>query len=356
MPRRQKEERRILGPYRDGDEWRIVVIDPGAPAESRRTSCTNASKKKLEDLAQDFRYRWSELDEVTVESSLAMYKTSRMAKGTSDESITETIRRIRLMFADGSRRIDSLDENYCTESYETLVAIGTMEVATHQNLLIQARSWLRWCKKKGWIRENPLDEVESLGGTPNKGKDQHTINEAKKLNAWLRWRALRLDHAAIGCLMLQGMALRSGDVCKRIVRDVDANGTVLLMSGGKTPKSNRPRHVPVFLQPLLREIVRGRDLTAALFPNDDGTHHTKSWLKAAMKRFCRDAGVRYVCPHSLKGTAATVAKIVGKTAEETMEFLSHEDVRTHQEHYEDTDAVLAAQAAKLDDIMTEGEA
>ena len=351
MPRRRIEERRILGPYDDGNGWRIVVVDPRA--EKPRSSFTAPSKKEIDELTDDIKARWSELDDVTVESSLADYKVARMREGTTDASITESIRRIRLMFVDGEKPIAEITEAFCRESYDALTF--KVEVATHRNILSQARSWLRWCHKpKGWLRANPLDDVKGIG-KPNKGKPQHTGNEARKLHAWLKRKASKLDHAAIGVLMAQTMALRNGDVRNRIVRDVDLDATILHIDRAKSEKSQRPRVIPKFLRPSLLKLIEGRDGDAPLFPAEGGEFHTKSWLRAAMRRFCAAAEVRYIPPHGLKGTAGTVARVVGKTAEDVADFLSHEDVRT-QSHYVDDVAVADAQAAKLEDMMTEGEA
>lgn len=352
MPRRQKEERRILGPYRDGDEWRITVINPRATP--KRRSFTAASRSAILETAKDIRDGWSELDEITVAISLEQYKRARMRDDTTEKSIDETVRRIKLMFADDARLVSELTHEDCSAAYDALVDRGD-SAAYHRHILIQARSWLRWCVEvKKWLPSNPLDKVKGIGKI-KKGKTQHTGDEARKLNAWLTWRAQKLDHAAIGLLMAQTMALRNGDVRKRLVLDVDMNATVLRMAGGKTAKSNRPRSIPSKLQSVLRTIVKGRPLDAPLFPTDKGGFHTKTWLRAAMKRFCRDAGVRYVCPHSLKGTAGTVLNIVGGSAEQIADFLSHEEVRT-QEHYVDAGAAGDALQGRLEEMITEGEA
>ena len=73
------------------------------------------------------------------------------------------------------------------------------------------------------------------------------------------------------------------------------------------------------LQPLLRLLVAGRSPLQPLFPALDGGYHTRAWLLAALKRFCRDAGVPAVCVHALKGTAGKIA-----------DHLSHESERTTQ--------------------------
>jgi hypothetical protein len=72
------------------------------------------------------------------------------------------------------------------------------------------------------------------------------------------------------------MALRSGDISRRLVRDVDLDATVLRVYDGKTHKSNRPRKIPEVLQPMLRKLVsRPAALRAAVLDavHQDGAPH-----------------------------------------------------------------------------------
>ena len=83
---------------------------------------------------------------------------------------------------------------------------------------------------------------------------------------------------------------------------------------------------------MLRKLVEGRGSHEPLF-SIDGKHHTKAWLIAALKRFCRDAGVPYVCPHSLKGLAGSILATTGELADKIADHLSHEFSATSERHY-----------------------
>lgn len=348
MSRRRIEERRILGPYEEGNEWRIVVFDPRA--EKKRSSFKAPSKSAIDELIEDIQEGWSEVDAITVSIALKAYREALVRKGTTEASAKETVRRIGLMFSVSDRLVADLTEKNCSASYDALTqrkkANGKLvSVAFHRNILIQARSFTAWCVKvKKWMRSNPLADVKGLGKA-NKGKPQLTGDEARKLRAWLMGRVGGGDTTSLALMMVLTMALRQEDVCKRVVRDVDLDGTVLRVSDGKSEMSDRPRAIPTELQAALRKLVEGRTPFDPLFRAEHGKHHTKSWLRSAMKRFCKLAGVPYVCPHSLKGTAGTIAHIVGQTAEAVADYLSHEEVRT-QQHYVTPGVAEEAAAAR----------
>ena len=56
---------------------------------------------------------------------------------------------------------------------------GTRAVDTHRGTLSEARTFLGWCVKRGWLHENPLAKVEGVGRRRT-GKPQLTIEEARK--------------------------------------------------------------------------------------------------------------------------------------------------------------------------------
>ena len=80
--------------------------------------------------------------------------------------------------------------------------------------------------------------------------------------------------SALAIMMKQTMALRSSDLTRRVVRDIDLGGAQLQMSGGKTENSNRPRHIPTILQPFVRELIKDRPPFDPLFK----TPYTESGL------------------------------------------------------------------------------
>jgi integrase len=206
-----------------------------------------------------------------------------------------------------------------------------------------------------WLHVNPLASVKGVGRR-NAGKQQHTGDETRKLYAHCLARAESGDTAALGVLMALLMALRSGDISHRLVRDVDLDATVLRVYAGKTHKSNRPRKIPEVLQPMLRKLVAGREAFAPLFwtPYTETGHHTRRWLEKAMVRFCKAVDVPYVCPHALKGTAATLLAQTGELADRIADHLSHEEASTTAKHYVAKGAIDQGQVTRAFAVIAGG--
>lgn len=209
-----------------------------------------------------------------------------------------------------------------------------ISVDYHRGTLGYAKSFLGWAVEQGWLQANPLANVKGIGKL-SAGKRQHTGDEARRFFGHCLARAEEGDESALGILLTLLLALRNSDVCRRLVRDVDLDGTQLLVTRGKTAKSNRPRRIPAVLQPLMRRLVANRDPFEPLFlasHTEDG-HHTIDWLRKAMHRHCQAAGVPYICPHALKGTAGSVLAEMGELADRIADHLSHESSATTRRHY-----------------------
>jgi integrase len=287
----------------------------------------------------------------------AMYEK---VKGTTEISFKETIRRLRLFFPDLTLRLAQVTPTKAKTYYEafrqpTKRNGEVISVDYHRCALINARSLFSFAIEEGLLTENPFAKVKRIGRR-SAGKVQHTGDEVRRLFVHLVPRADGGDRAALGVLMALLMALRSGDITRRIVRDVDLDGTVLRVTGGKTRKSNRPRLIPALLQPMLRRLAEGRDPFEPLFrtPYTKSGHHTRRWLEEAMVKFCKAARVPYVCPHALKGTAGTLLAETGAAAEVIADHLSHQDASTTGRHYVAAGALEEAQAHRALRLITGG--
>jgi integrase len=295
-----------------------------------------------------------------VDEAIDAYQQFLREKGTGEVSYNETVRRLRLFFPDRSMPVARTTPERAKGYYEAfrqrLKPNGQpISVDYHRCALINARSFLSWTIEQGFLSANPLANVKGIGRR-NAGKPQHTGDETRKLYSLCLSKAEAGDRAALGVLMALLMALRSGDITRRLVRDVDLDGTVLRVEHGKTRKSNRPRRIPVVLQPMLRGLVKGRDPFEPLFktPYTNDGHHTRRWLETAMVKICAEVGVPYVCPHALKGTAGTLLADTGALADQIADHLSHEKVSTTEKHYVARGAFQAAQAERAFGVIAGG--
>jgi integrase len=364
MPTRQTASR-VCGPtwIESRQRWRLLIVKEGT-SEKDRESVTRWFRPEEKQLALDTKEEleagFARLSKTTVDEALTMYQEHLDTVGTSRVSYKETLRRLRLFFPDLQAPISRVTPERGKRFYESFRQRkkpngDDISVAYHRATLINARSFLSWCVEQGWLVENPLANVKGVGRR-NAGKVQHTGDETRKLYAYCLERARVGDEAALGVLMALLMALRSSDITRRVVRDVDLDATVLRVDRGKTEKSNRPRKVPAVLQPMLRRLAAGRIPFEPLFktPYTDSGFHTRRWLEEAMVRFCEAAEVLYVCPHALKGTAATLLAETGAAAEVIADHLSHEETSTTKKHYVAPGAAEAAQLERAFAVIAGG--
>lgn len=333
MPRRPNTRPRVLGPYQNGDRWQIVIIDPNAAdPQDRRVTRDAISKEDAEEAKGKIEKRWSQLDASTIGPAIDQYKEHLQSEGTGERSYNETIRRLKLFFPDHDARVSLLDADKCADLYDAFVARKRpdgkpISVDYHRNTLSESRSFLEWCVEQEWLKSNPLAKVKGRGKR-KKGKPQWTADEATKFNAWATFKARNGDSGALGVLIALLCGFRNSEVWKRQVRDLDRGGTVLNVPDTKTEKGKRVVEVPVLLQEPLKKIAEGKGPFDLLFG-----HHTNSWLRSALKRLCKQAGVPYIPPHGCRGTNGTMAATVHGLSQAVADYLGHESVRTTAEHY-----------------------
>lgn len=306
--------------------------------------------------------RLGRLEGTTFMVALDAFEIALRERGNLENSIVETMRRLRAFFDPVTcMQVARLRQEKAAELYVSFREGRAVD--HHRNALANAKGFMAWCmEERGWISESVLAKVKCVG-KKKRGKPQFTGDESQTWFAYLDAKAGKRgsvherqeSDAAIGLLMLLMMALRQGDVVKRLVRDVDLQGTVLRVSGGKTEKSNRPRKIPAQLQPLLRMITTGRDAHEQLFPGcTKGRAHTNHWLRKAQKRFCTAAGVPYIPPHGLKGTAASILADTGELADKIADHLSHTHKSMTERHYIAPGIVDGAQAERAFAVITGG--
>jgi integrase len=350
MGRRRDESNRVKGPtwIPSKKRWRIVVIatKPSTGNRERRTRWFDDAE--LAEVAkEEIEAGFHRLSTITTKQAIEQYREHLKEKGTVEVSYNETARRLHLFFPPSlavSRITPDRAKSYYEKFRKRARPDGKpISVAYHRAALINARSFLSWCVERGWLSLNPLAGVKGIGKRRSR-KQQLTGDEMRKLWAHCLPLAKRGDRAALGVLAAWLMALRSADLCRRLVRDVDLDATQLRIEDGKSEESNEPREIPEVLKPLFRKLAKGRPPFEPLFktPYTASGHHTRRWLEEAMVRFCRAAGVPYVCPHALKGQAGTILARKGVPGNEIAEYLSHTDEAISKRHYIKPGAMAAA--------------
>jgi integrase len=355
MPRRRDERARVLGPTwcKDKASWRATVLQPQADESGhRRTYRYFGDKNEAQDWIEETRAKLVRLSGVTIEQALTEYREHLRERDNKEESDDEKLRRLGKFFESVKRmQVSRLRPERGAELYASFR--DGRSVDYHRDSLSAAKGFLSWCINRGWITESPLAKVNGIA-KKNKGKLQFTGDECKRWLALCMAKAARRDSAsavrhsdaAIALMMLLLMALRQSDVLRRTVRDVDLDATVLRVSNGKTKKSNRPRWIPVQLRPFLKTITAGLPSSELLFGE-----RTISWLIKAQRRFCKEAGVPYVCPHGLKGTAGSVLAVTGELSDKIADHLSHDNSAITERHYIAPGILDGVQASRALEVL-----
>lgn len=234
-------------------------------------------------------------------------------------------------------------------------------VCTHRHALVTAKAFLGWCVKRRWLRVNPLAEVEGVG-TKNRGKEQPTIDEARLLWKVSLREAAQGDDGALAVAIALSMALRSGEIISRTVRDLDDKGPdglprMLRIADNagieyqtKTRRSKRPLAIPEELQPMLAARARDKLPAALIFTSATGGKQWVVWVNRQVRRLCRAAGIPEFCAHALRGFAATSLAESGASPQVVAGMLGHSGPGVTMAHYirpGTTEAVQQAQTLRV---------
>lgn len=351
---------RATGPYRSRGSWRVTTY----LADGTRVDRAWTTEREALDFRDGFNST-ARSNVQTVEEALERYEEHMIAKGNKPRSYAETMRRLRVFFAEPAKPLDHITVGLCQRAYDALVnaTVPVLDDAgkvigerpkykpdSHRNYLAESRSFLRWCVSQRWLRANPLDEVHGVGRRSH-GKAQLRIDEAR---AW-RTKALELARAgepgAIAAMMTLLMGMRTTEVVTREVRDLDDGGRLLWIPDSKTDAGRRTLEVPDDLRPLLRRQAGRRAGDAWLFPADvlgrlRTGRHDRKWPLTWVQTICAAAEVPRVTAHGMRGLIATLEMLRTGDLRGAAEALGHVDVDTTETSYAERGAAQGARARR----------
>ena len=290
----------------------------------------------------------------TVSEALTEYLDDKQAAGLKENSV-RTIRDKLLTFFPPEERL-TISRERAAEIYRTATTRlsryqRTVTAATHRAQLRCARAFYSWCIERGYLTDNPFSRVKGTGRV-NSGKLQLRLDEVRKLVDVMTSESAGGDNGATALLLQLVLGLRSSEILSRQVRDVDDGGRVLWIPDGKTRNARRRLSVPEELQPLVRRLIDGRAAEDLLFGEDRTRPYTSPVLWKRLRRLCQKAGVREVCPHSLRGLHSTLAIEAGSTSGAVIAQLGHSSFRTTERHYVDKDRYRDASVRRVSDALT----
>jgi integrase len=344
-----KSSARVLGPYKNGDKWRLVVIEGSARKSIVVDSVENALAVR-EELTAALRKQTAP----RLEALLEEYLHGLAARGVLPETVEKIARMLRGFFPldEPATAItaDRAQELYLEETRRKKANGLPIAADTHHLLLRRAKHFFKWALTRRYVPENPFVEVKPIG-RPRRGKLQLRIDEARKFVAIALNRARTLEVGATAALMQIFLGLRPTEAVVRIVRDLDDQGRVLWIPYGKTSNARRRLQVPEVLRELLLQHAHGKPADAPLLgPAGEGMH-TRHALRHRLHQLCTEADVPQICPHSLRGLNATLALEAGATAHHVAAALGHASFATTARHYADASTVANASLRRVADLL-----
>lgn len=334
---------RVLGPYVNGSTFRLVVFEQGL-----RKSVTAATRDEAEHLKAEIERMLQDPSVQSTEEVLAEYLTDLQERGLKSRSVIQTEQQLRIFLpveAPLAQFTPDVAQCLYDNARQQVSARGRpLAVATHQLRLKAAKTFFRWVVARGYLPQNPFQHVRPVGKM-NVGKPQLSLDEARRLTRYLWPRATAGDEGATALLTQLLLGLRSSEVLRRQVRDLDDAGQVLIIPSGQTGNSRRRLVVDERLRPLLLRQIEGKTPDELLFGRGPG--HRTDYLCRRLRLYCEEARVPVVCPHSLRGLHSTLALEAGATSAAVASALGHSSFAMTAKHYADPDRLHNARARRV---------
>lgn len=340
MGRQQGE--RVLGPYRDGHSWKVIHVG----ADGTRTSRSCSTEEEASDTAEALRSLIRDTAAKTVGQAVEAYEVHlRTERQNKSRSVDETVRRLRRFFGDTAAMLKTFTEERCRARYTELA--GTLAVDSHRNMLMEVRTFLRWCVGQRWLVASPAEGIKGVGKR-RRGKPQLRMDEARRWTDKAEELAAAGEPGAVAAIATLYLDVRASELVAAAVRDLDDGGRVLWISDSKTEAGRRILEVPDFLQPYLREVAGARAGTEPLFG------HNRTWVWRWVTRICQLADVPRVGAHSMRGLHASLAFERGATGHQVALAMGHSSPAVTERHYAKREAVARGKRTAVLQVLKGG--
>ncbi len=337
-----KDPARVLGPYAQEQQWRIIEID----AKGRRKSYIADTRPAANRLAAKLR---ANLGARTVQATLELWGAARLRSGdAAPATIAEQSARVRNLLAPVfDLRLGDVTERKAVALYERATKEPCKKTglplrpATHRFYLSIVQCMWKWAQKQGYTQHNPWAEVEPIGRVSS-GKPQLRPAEARRFAQAAEQEAAAGSGVALAALCCLSLGLRASEALGLTARDLDTEAGEVYVSGTKTKAARRRLKLPPYLSPLLARAAAGRQPTERLCAV------SRQALHKAVVVLCARAGVPRVCVHGLRGTHASLAVSGGASVEAVARVLGHTSTKMTLGHYVTEEVATAARVAAVD--------
>lgn len=267
---RRVGECRVIGPYAEGGKFRLVAFMP------ERKSVWCQTRQEAEALKLAIKRTIADHATRTVGEALDEYLLHMHKTGIKASTLTALSYKLG-RFLPRDLSLGSFTHEVAAKLYrdetERVGRFGPISACTHRMLLRSTKAFFCYLvEERKYLPTNPWDKVKPVGRV-NVGKAQLTIDEARKLNAWLIMRADSGDEGATAVLMQLVLGLRSSEVLQRRVRDLDDGGHLLRVPEGKTQNARRLLRIESEpLRALLQRQTQGKGTEDFLFGHGKPLH------------------------------------------------------------------------------------
>ena len=344
-PMRRREPARVLGPYPQEQQWRVIEIDANGRRKSHMVDSRQAARRLMAKLRANMNSR-------TVEATIDLWVATRLRSGTATaKTVAEQAARVRLMLSPVlERRLDDVAERKAVSLYERATTEPSqrtgqpLRAATHRYDLTLTRRMWAWAQKQGYAQENPWVDVEPIGRV-SAGKPQLRAAEARRFAQVAEEQAAAGSGLALAALCCLSLGLRASEALGLTARDIDAEGGDVYVNGTKTAGSRRRLKLPLHLRTLLAQTAAERQ------PDERLCSAGRQALHEAVVKLCQRAGVPRVCVHGLRGTHASLAVSGGAAVEAVARVLGHASTKMTLSHYITDEAATGARLAAVESSL-----
>jgi integrase len=339
-----------VGPYPARGRWRVALVEGGA-----RVYRYFPTREEAETFLREANRQFRRSGDKSVEEGIEAYEQYLLTeKGNKPGSVEDTLFRLRAFFPDTELPLADLSPQKCSGYYEALrTRISprikkAYSVDTQRNILAEAKTFLRWCTEKRFLFKSPLDQVKGIGKRRH-GKPQLRIDEARR---WLKVAAElaeRGEGQAVVAMLALVMGMRATEILSRVVRDLDDEGRLLWIPDSKTEAGRRTLEVPDLVRPHLQRLVHGKGKDEPIFGE-----HWRDYVRKAVAKICKVAGVPRVSAHSMRGLHSTLALAHGTTAHVVAASLGHRSESTTLRSYADPTAVESVRRQRVLTVLEGG--
>lgn len=346
---RRSNEPRIYGPYKHRDQWRLHVVT--GSGRGRKTTYRGYPTRDLAEAA--LAGARSQASGATVRQAVDALIAEMRRQGLADTTITTNEYRLHHFFQ--VMRYGERPIRFLKNRGEELYAAAQVDRSadTHHAELSLAKQVGELCVKRKWLRENPFEDVETVGRkTHGSTKPRLRVDESRKLRDYCladpsdQHRVITLAYLILGA--------RASELVKREVRDFDDDGRLLWIDRTKTVAGTRKLVIPDELRELMLGLCEGKKPTDPIFTKEDGTRATRHSVYHQVKRICREAKVPELAAQGLRRTQSDVATDAGETSIAVARHLGQTSPRVTDRSYRDRDVTRAAQQSRALRVLAGG--